>query len=362
MNRSVGIGSNLADKASLTRRASASMLAPRSPRTISSTSALRFIGKDTPLAALRFGFLPVVGGTRARSTPNFSAIRTEARRDGAPPEPTFVIRANAQRGDPMSAPTIKFDDGAVYERMMGKWSGLAGRAFIDWLSPPPNLRWVDIGCGNGAFTQLLVEHCAPMTVEGVDPSEGQLAFARERLATPVAKFRQGDAMALPFADGTFDAAVMALVVFFIPDPARGVAEMARVVRPGGLAAAYVWDVVSGGGPSEAIIIEMKGMGFAPPRAPKAEASTPEGLHALWTRAGFADIEARVLRTRRTFDDFEDYWSTTIAAPNLAPMLTTMATADVTQLKSRVREQVPIEASGRVSIEAHANAIVGRRPG
>jgi len=58
---------------------------------------------------------------------------------------------------------------------------------------------------------------------------------------------------------------------------------------------------------------MKGMGFAPPRAPKAEASTPEGLHALWTRAGFADIEARVLRTRRTFDDFENYWSTTIAA-------------------------------------------------
>ena len=108
-----------------------------------------------------------------------------------------------------------------------------------------------------------------MTVEGVDPSEGQLAFARERLATPVAKFRQGDAMALPFADGIFDAAVMALVVFFIPDPARGVAEMARVVRPGGLAAAYVWDVVSGGGPSEAIIIQMRGMGFTPPRAPKS---------------------------------------------------------------------------------------------
>jgi len=262
----------------------------------------------------------------------------------------------------MSAPMIKFDDGAVYERMMGKWSGLVGRAFIDWLSPPPNLRWVDIGCGNGAFTQLLVEHCAPMTVEGVDPSEGQLAFARERLATPVAKFRQGDAMALPFADGTFDAAVMALVVFFIPDPARGVAEMARVVQPGGLAAAYIWDIVNGGGPLEDIATQMKGMGFAPPRAPQAEASTPEGLHALWTRAGFADIEAQVVRARRTFDDFEDYWSTTIAAPNLAPMIKTLATADVTQLKSRVREQVPIEASGRVSIEARANAIVGRRPG
>lgn len=261
----------------------------------------------------------------------------------------------------MSAPTIRFDDGAVYERMMGKWSGLIGAAFIDWLSPPPNLRWIDIGCGNGAFSQLLVDHCAPMAVEGVDPSEGQLAFARERLATPVAKFRQGDAMALPFADGTFDAAVMALVVFFIPEPAKGVSEMARVLRPGGLAAAYVWDLVSGGGPSEAVTIQMRDMGFAPPKPPRAEASTPEGLHALWTQAGFADLDACVVRTRRAFADFDDYWSTMIVAPNIAPKLATMTLADVSQLKTRVREQVPIDSSGRVSIEARANAIVGRRP-
>lgn len=261
----------------------------------------------------------------------------------------------------MSSPTIRFDDGAVYERMMGKWSGLIGNAFIDWLSPPPNLRWVDIGCGNGAFTQLLIERCAPVVIEGVDPSEGQLAFARKRLATPVAQFRQGDAMALPFPNDTFDAAVMALVVFFIPEPSRGVAEMARVVRPGGLAAAYIWDIVSGGGPSETVISQMRGMGFTPPRAPRAEASTPEGLHALWTQAGFAEIEARVVGARRTFDDFEDYWATTLAAPNLAPILATMTPAEIAQLKSRVREQVPAEASGRVTIEARANAIVGRRP-
>lgn len=78
----------------------------------------------------------------------------------------------------MSVPTIKFDDGAAYERMMGKWSGLIGEAFVEWLSPPAGLRWVDIGCGNGAFTQQLVERCAPLAIDGVDPSEGQLAFAR----------------------------------------------------------------------------------------------------------------------------------------------------------------------------------------
>jgi ubiquinone/menaquinone biosynthesis C-methylase UbiE len=262
----------------------------------------------------------------------------------------------------MSAPMIRFEDGAVYERMMGNWSVLIGRTFIDWLSPLPNLRWVDIGCGNGAFTQLLVERCAPMAIDGVDLSEGQLAFARERLATPVTQFRQGDAMALPYFNDTFDAAVMALVVFFIRDPARGVAEMARVLRPGGLAAAYIWDLVNGGGPSDIIITQMKGMGLSPPRAPRAEASSPEGLYALWTQAGFVDIEARIVRARRSFDDFEDFWSTTIAAPNLAPMLITMASADVTELKARVREQVSVKAKGRVTIEACANAIVGRRPG
>ena len=128
---------------------------------------------------------------------------------------------------------IRFDDGAAYEQMMGIWSRFAGEIFLDWLAPLSGLRWIDVGCGNGAFTQLLVERCAPAEVQGIDPSEGQLAFARTRSTSRVAEFRQGDAMALPFPAGRFDAAVMALVLIFVPDPAKGIAEMARVVRPGG---------------------------------------------------------------------------------------------------------------------------------
>jgi ubiquinone/menaquinone biosynthesis C-methylase UbiE len=76
-------------------------------------------------------------------------------------------------------PEIRYDDGAAYERMMGAWSRIAGEIFLDWLAPPPGLRWIDIGCGSGAFTELLMERCAPAEVDGIDPSEAQLAFARE---------------------------------------------------------------------------------------------------------------------------------------------------------------------------------------
>src|SRR6185369_14949446 len=159
----------------------------------------------------------------------------------------------------MAEQQIRFNDGAAYERMMGVWSRLAGEVFLDWLSPPAGLRWIDVGCGNGAFTELLVERCAAAEVHGIDPSEAQLAFARSRPAARVAEFRQGSAMELPFADGSFDAAVMALVIFFVPDPSKGVAEMARVVRPGGTIAAYAWDILGGGFPLESIRLEMAAM-------------------------------------------------------------------------------------------------------
>jgi hypothetical protein len=56
----------------------------------------------------------------------------------------------------MSEVPIRFDDGAAYERAMGIWSQLAGEVFLDWLAPCSGLRWIDVGCGNGAFTELLV--------------------------------------------------------------------------------------------------------------------------------------------------------------------------------------------------------------
>ncbi len=131
----------------------------------------------------------------------------------------------------MSEAAQMFTDGAAYERRMGRWSRLVGEIFLDWIAAPPGLRWVDVGCGNGAFTEVLIARCKPAAVSGVDPSEGQLSYARTRPGTKLAEFRLGDAQQLPYVDRSFDAATMALAISFIPDPLKAVREMMRVVRP-----------------------------------------------------------------------------------------------------------------------------------
>src|SRR6476661_6906832 len=223
----------------------------------------------------------------------------------------------------MTTSQIQFEDGAAYERYMGKWSQLVGKTFLDWLAPKPGLRWLDVGCGNGAFTEMLVLRCAPVSVEGIDPSEAQLAYARTRSASRVARFRTGDAMALPFADDTFDAAVMPLVIFFVPGPAKGVAEMARVVCPGGIVAAYGWDIDGGGFPYDALWVEMRAMGVAVPQPPSTHASRIDVMRELWTGAGLVAIETREITVERTFADFDDYWTTILGGPSVAGGLATM---------------------------------------
>ena len=261
----------------------------------------------------------------------------------------------------MTEQQIRFDDGASYERSTGVWSKFAGNVFLDWLKPESGLRWVDVGCGNGAFTELIFNHFAPTEVHGIDPSEAQLDFARTRPGARTAKFQLGDAMALPFSDDSFDVAVMALAIYFVPDPAKGVAEMVRVVRPGGQIAAFVWDVVAGKATATPIQSEMVAMGYTPSRQPSAHASRIEALHELWVDAGLDAIETREIDVQRTFEDFDDFWTTTLLIPVLRPTFAAMPSKDREILKARVRERLPADATGRITYEARANAVKGRKP-
>ena len=259
----------------------------------------------------------------------------------------------------MTEPQIRFDDGAAYERMMGVWSQLAGKDFLAWLAPAPALRWVDVGCGNGAFTELFVDNCAPTEVQGVDPSDGQIAYARTRI--PSVRFQTGDAMALPFPDRSFDVAVMALVIFFIPDPPKGVSEMVRVIAPGGLVAAYAWDMMGGGFPLQIIGSELRDLGFSPPRPPSFEVSKVETLDALWKDVGLEDVSTCRIDVERSFVNFDDFWGSVSIAPTLGAILESLKPDVLASLKARVRARLSEDAQGRVSYRAWANAVKGRVP-
>ena len=261
----------------------------------------------------------------------------------------------------MSHAPIRFDDGAAYERAMGVWSRDVGIHFLDWLAPTPGLSWVDVGCGNGAFTELLIERTAPAEVKGVDPSEGQIAFARTRAGTAKAHFGIGDAMALPFDADRFDAAAMALVIFFVPDPAKGLAEMVRVTRPGGLISAYAWDILGGGFPYAPIQDAMREAGLTPALPPSVEASLLPALEALWRGAGLEEVETTTLPAQRSYPDFDTFWNNTTGGGAIMASLQTLPPEVLERIRNGTRAGLKIDAGGGVHCVARANAVRGRVP-
>jgi len=262
----------------------------------------------------------------------------------------------------MSEAAKLFTDGKAYERLMGRWSRLVAEAFLKWLNAPNNMRWLDVGCGNGAFTEELIVRCAPAAVAAVDPSDDQLAYARTRPAASMADFRVGDAQKLPFADNSFDVAAMALVISFLPDPAKAVAEMARVVRPGGSVAAYMWDIPGGGVPVHPIYLALESMGLMSGRPPNPATSECDALQGLWAGAGLKSVETRVIRIRTSYSDFDDYWdSNVVPIGPQGKLIAGMSPSARGELRSRLRDHLSFSPDGGITYEAFANAVKGQVP-
>lgn len=257
-----------------------------------------------------------------------------------------------------------FNDGAAYERLMGRWSRLAGATFLDWLELPAGLRWLDVGCGNGAFSELLVARCPPSALHGIDPSDAQIGFARTREALRHAEIQKGDAQSLPFDDGSFDVATMALVIPFVPDPAKAVSEMARVVRPGGCVASYMWDTPAGGLPAQPIAaaVSALGLGERGPRSPSQLYSRDE-FQGVWEQAGLKDVETRRIDIQTTYTDIDDFWDSNMLLANpVAKLVTDLSDADRKRVKACLSETLPRNSEGHVTWGAFANAVKGRVAG
>jgi SAM-dependent methyltransferase len=189
----------------------------------------------------------------------------------------------------------RWDSGDAYEPYVGRWSRLMAREFVRWLAVPPGSRWLDVGCGTGALIQTVLEHAAPSEVVGTDPSAAYIALARARMDDPRVNFEIGDAQALQAAAATFNVVVSGLVLNFVPRPELAVAEMARVARPGGTVAAYVWDYAEG---MQLMRHFWDAAGALDPKAKELDEGRrfwlckPEPLSRLFLSAGLEDVEVR----------------------------------------------------------------------
>lgn len=263
----------------------------------------------------------------------------------------------------MSSTAGFFTDGAAYERVMGRWSRIAGQSFLDWLQPARGLRWLDSGCGNGAFTELIVERCAPASVAALDPSDAQIAYARTRPGASGVQFEVGNAERVGFGDASFDAATMALVLAFLDDPGRAVAELARVVRPGGVVASYMWDIEAGGTPLAPLGRALRAMGITPGTRPSDFASRRDEMQRLWQQAGLADVDTTVIKVPVRYASVEEFCDIYLSpiGPQGA-LIAKMSPDDLRRLRGHVSDYLPATGDGMVGFDAVANAVKGRVPG
>lgn len=265
----------------------------------------------------------------------------------------------------MTETRVAFEDGDAYDRYMGRWSGAIGKKFLAWLDPSANRRWLDVGCGTGAFTALVLARAAPETIVGIDPSTAQVEHAKRIVTAAQADFRAGSATDLPFGTDEFDVVVSALAIHFFPDRPQAFREMLRVTRRGGTVAGYTWRksstiIDAPYGPLARAIIEVAGDVMISPAVPEA---MPEGLRAALVAEGYGDIDITTIEASQTFRDFEDYWtSQTATFPHpVAKSVAALGDRDRERVRDTLRAALPAAADASITYFSRATAFKARKP-
>jgi SAM-dependent methyltransferase len=199
-------------------------------------------------------------------------------------------------------------------------------------------------------------------VIGLDASEGYVAHARERLRTARLQLTVGDAQRLPFPPARFDATVAGLLLNFLPEPPRALTEWARVTRPGGTVAAYVWDYA---GAMQLMrhfwdaAAELDPTALERDEGRRFPLCRPEPLAALFRAAGLEAVAVRSLDVPTVFRDFDDYWSPFLGGQGPAPAYAvSLSEAGRAALRERLRARLPIAADGTIPLTARAWGVRG----
>jgi ubiquinone/menaquinone biosynthesis C-methylase UbiE len=263
--------------------------------------------------------------------------------------------------------TYTASDGAGYELVMGRWSRRLAGPFLDFAGVLEGERVLDVGCGTGHLARAIVERTEPGEVRAVDLAAAYVDHAQRHTHHPRVVFEVGDACALQFGDRAFDRALSLLVLHFVPRPERAIAEMRRVVKPGGVVAAAVWDV-RGGFVASRLFFDTAAALDPKAAALRAENYTrpmtrPGELANAWRDAGLEDIVESTLGIRMELSTFEDYWAPYEGREGpVAQYVAGLAAAERARLKEAVRAAyLDGEPDGPRSYAALAWAVKGRVP-
>jgi len=252
--------------------------------------------------------------------------------------------------------------GFAYEKFMGRWSTLVAQRFLSWLAIPPDRSWLDVGCGTGTLTKLILETYQPKEIISIDPSSAFISHAQRSTTNSSVHFRIGQAESLDLDSSSIDTIVSGLVLNFVPQPKAAMAEMLRVLKPGGKIGIFVWDYARG----------MQMLRYFWDAAVKLDSTAnkfdegirfplcQEGqLESLIQASGFKQVEATVIEVKTIFQDFDDYWQPFLGNVGPAPSYTmSLSQKDRQRLEDKLRKSLPIDQNGSISLTARAWAIKG----
>lgn len=250
-----------------------------------------------------------------------------------------------------------------YEPYVGRWSRLVALDFVGWLGIVPGAGWLDVGCGTGALSSAIIRTATPAEVRGVDPAEGFVATANALIGGTHFAASVGDAAELPFPDDSFDVVVSGLVLNFVPDLGRALAEAGRVTRPGGTVGAYVWDYA---GRMQMMRLFWDAAAELDPAAREldegvrfADVANPERLRRSFQNAGLRSVKTRATDIATVFVDFDDYWLPFLGGQGPAPAYCVALDDDRRRaLREALRELLPTEPDGSIHLLARAWAVRG----
>jgi SAM-dependent methyltransferase len=255
--------------------------------------------------------------------------------------------------------------GGPYEQYVGRWSRKVAREFLAWLQVPPGKTWGDVGCGTGALAETILAELDPQSVTAIDRSEGFIAEARRRIADSRVRFEIGDATGLPWPSGSCDVTVSGLVLNFVSNADSMAREMARVTRPGGKVAAYVWDYAGGMQMMRHfwdVAAELNPKDAALDEGVRFPLCRPEPLEALFRQAGLTSISVRPVDIPTIFQDFDNYWRPLLSRQGPAPTYLASLNEEMRDsIRDALKARLVPNADGTIAMIARAWAVQGSVP-